>query len=100
MAVATWLLLYVFEREFREAPRQGPLHSRRKPWAEVDYIYRILDRLTSTPHQPANACLAPSLPPDAAENDLLQAWKIPKIKGLAGKRLKRRDYRNRRDLGS
>jgi hypothetical protein len=40
---------------------------------------------TSTPHQPANECFAPSLLPNVAENGPMQAWKMRKIKDLACK---------------
>ena len=68
--------------------------------AEIDCNKEVLDLLTSTPHQPANACFAPSLLSNVAKNGPMQTWKMRKIKGLARKLLKRMDYRGRRDLGS
>lgn len=36
-------------------------------WARNDYDQRTIDQLTSTLHQPANACFAPSLLPNVGE---------------------------------
>jgi hypothetical protein len=36
--------------------------------AEHDYDHLTFDLFTSTPHQPANACFAPSLLPNVDEN--------------------------------
>jgi hypothetical protein len=69
-------------------------------FGELDHLHDLSDQLTSTPHQPVNACFATRLLPNAAENDLLQAWKTRKIKGLSRKLLKKLVYRNRRGLGS
>jgi hypothetical protein len=71
-------------------PWQGKADSRGAfsgglPGAESDYNHLTIDQFTSTPHQPANACFAPSLLPNVAENGPLQGWKMRKIKGLACK---------------
>lgn len=65
-----------------------------------DYRRLIIDPFTSTPHQPANACFAPSLLPNVAEKRLLQAGKLREIKDLLRKVLKIIDFRFCRDLGS
>ena len=54
-------------------------------WVGNDYGRSTVDQLTSTPHQPANACFAPSLLPNVAEYGPMQASKMRKIKGLARK---------------
>ena len=65
-----------------------------------DYLLQSIDRFTSTPHQPANACFTPSLLPNVAENGPMRAWKSWEIKGLSRKSLKYLGYLNRQDLGS
>lgn len=67
---------------------------------DVDYTHRTLYLFTSTPHQPANAFLVPSLLPNAAENGRMQAWKMREIKGLSRKSLILLSYWNRWILGS
>jgi hypothetical protein len=48
----------------------------------------MIDPLTSTPHQPANACFAPSLLLKVCEIGPMQAWETRENKGLARKWLK------------
>jgi hypothetical protein len=67
---------------------------------DCDYDHRTIDLLTSTPHQPANACLALSLLPIVNENGRMQVWKMREIKGLLRKSLFLINYWNRWGLGS
>ena len=62
-----------------------PVVTDRPQRAESDYNHLTIDQFTSTPHQLANACFAPSLLPNVAENGPLQGWKMRKIEGLACK---------------
>ncbi len=59
--------------------RQGRL------WAGSDHDRRMDDQLTSTSHQPANACLAPGLLPKVSGYCPLLRWIMRQIKGLAHK---------------
>ena len=67
---------------------------------EAIVLMKAFAQLTSTPHQPANACFAPSLLPKVGESGPLQTSKSRKIKGLSRKSLKLLTYWNRCDLGS
>ena len=74
--------------------------AQRLKWAASDYCRTAINQVTSTPHQPANACFAPSLLPNVAQIDPLEAWKLRGIKGLPRKALKYLGYRNRWGFGS
>jgi hypothetical protein len=57
-----------FNGRFREADLEHRLAVAGRQRAKSDYSRQVIDPLTSTPHQPANACFAPSLLLNVAEN--------------------------------
>lgn len=88
-------MLHRLNVNFGECRRAAGGGAELRAGAASDYKHLIINRLTSTPHQPANACLVPSLLPNVGENGQTQASKFREIKGLSPKSLFLLSYWNR-----